>query len=196
MLGIVTPRWALRPPWRWKTRAGADVATNALGIGLIALVGGWSIARPVVDFPWVMGLLGVLVATALYVPTTLVDLEADAEVGYRTFAVVVGPRRAYRVGLLAWTVAKALAVGLSAAGTVFPHRMLPLVDAPVLVLEYVLLVGRPLTGLPVLRGLVVIAWTFLVVNADFLFAVRRAAPIAAVDHRAACGQPAAPAPWA
>jgi hypothetical protein len=48
--------------------------------------------------------------------------------------------------------------------------MLPLllVGAPVLVLEYVLLIGRPLTGLPVLRGLVVLAWTFLLVNADFV----------------------------
>lgn len=206
VLGLVTPRWALRvsaaasvvavgmatlvsgwlalttvallvgnflystPPIRLKTRAGADVATNALGVGLLALVGGWAIARPVEDFPWVMAVLGVLVATALYVPTTLVDVDADQAAGYRTVATVFGPKRAYRIGLLAWVAANALAVGLAATAVVFPERMLPLllVGAPLLIAEYVLLIGRPLTGLPVFRGLVVLAWTFLLVNADFV----------------------------
>ena len=158
------------PPVRLKTRPGADVATNALGIGLLALVGGWAIARPVHEFPPVMALLGVLVATALYVPTTLVDVDADQQAGYTTVATVLGPRRAFRIGLAAWVAANALAVALAATAVVFPSRMLPmlLVGAPVLVLEYVLLIGRPLTGLPVLRGLVVLAWTFLLVNADLV----------------------------
>lgn len=158
------------PPLRLKTRPGADVATNALGIGLLALVGGWSIARPIPEFPWVMALLGVLVAVALYVPTTLVDADADRAAGYTTVATALGPSRAYRIGLAAWVGANLLAVGLCAFEVVFPGRMLPLlaVGAAVLVLEYVLLIGRPLTGLPVLRGLVVLAWTFLLVNADFV----------------------------
>ena len=158
------------PPVRLKTRPGADVATNALGIGVLALVGGWAIARPISEFPWVMALLGLLVAVALYVPTTLVDADADEAAGYRTVSAVLGPRTAYRVGLAAWIGANALALALSAGGVVFPERMLPVlaVGTPVLVLEYVLLIGRPLTGLPVLRGLVVLAWTFLLVNVDFV----------------------------
>lgn len=206
VLGIVTPRWALRtsavasvvavavalfvsgwlalitvmllvgnyaystPPWRWKTRPGADVLTNALGIGLLAPIGGWAIDRPIQDFPLVIGLLGFLVATALYIPTTLVDADADREAGYTTVATAFGPRRAYYVGLAAWVLANSLAVTLSATGTIFPERMLPLllITTPIMVLEYVLLIGRPLTGLPVFRGLVVLAWTFLLVNIDFV----------------------------
>ena len=158
------------PPLRLKTRPGADVATNALGIGLLALVGGWAIARPVGDFPWVMALLGGLGAVALYVPTTLVDADADRAAGYTTVTTVLGARAAYRLGLVAWAAANLLAVGLCVAEVVFPGRMLPLlaVGAVVLVAEYVVLIGRPLTGLPVLRGLVVLAWTFLLVNADFV----------------------------
>jgi chlorophyll synthase len=206
VLGIVTPRWALRtsavasviaiavaalvsgwlalitvmllvgnyaystPPWRWKTRPGADVLTNALGIGVLAPVGGWAIDRPIQDFPGWIGLLGFLVATALYIPTTLVDADADREAGYTTVATSLGPRRAYRIGLVAWLLANALAVTLSATSTIFPHRMLTLllIAAPLMVLEYVLLIGRPLTGLRVFRGLVVLAWTFLLVNIDFV----------------------------
>jgi chlorophyll synthase len=158
------------PPWRWKTRPGADVLTNAVGIGVLAPIGGWAIARPVQDFPWIIALLGFLVAVALYIPTTLIDADADQSAGYRTVATALGPRRAYRLGLLAWVLANCVAVTLAATSTIFPHRMLGLllVAGPVMVLEYVLLIGRPLTGLAVFRGLVVLSWTFLIVNINFV----------------------------
>jgi chlorophyll synthase len=159
------------PPLRWKTRPGADVLLNATGIGVLSPLGGWAIARPVNGaFPWEVAVLGFLAAVALYIPTTLVDHEADRQAGYTTFATAVGPRRAYVVGLVAWVLACGLALGLAATETLFPGRMLPMlvVGVPVLVLEYVLLIGRPVTGLPVFRGLVIVSFTFLVVNADFV----------------------------
>lgn len=157
------------PPFRWKERPGADVLTNALGVGVLAPIGGWVIAKDLPGFPPEIALLGFLTVVALYIPTTLVDAEADLAAGYTTVATRFGPRRVYRVGLAAWVTANAGVIGLAATNTVFPDRLLSLhlVTGPLMVLEYVLLIGRPLTGLSVFRGLIVLSWTFLLVNADF-----------------------------
>ena len=77
--------WAYSvPPVRLKSRAGADVCVNAIGVGALPLLAGWSVVRPLASFPWVMLAQGMAVAVALYVPTTLVDHEADAAAGYQT----------------------------------------------------------------------------------------------------------------
>jgi 4-hydroxybenzoate polyprenyltransferase len=157
------------PPLRLKERPGVDVLTNAVGVGVLAPIGGWAIAKDVWGFPPEIALLGFLVVVALYIPTTLVDADADLEAGYTTFATRFTPRWAYRVGLVAWLVANAGVIVLAATNTVFPERLLSLhlVTSPLMVLEYALLIGRPLTGLVVFRGLVILSWTFLLVNADF-----------------------------
>src|SRR3954468_816232 len=94
--GLLIGAWAYSvPPLRLKTRPGADVVSNGLGVGVLPLLGGWCIVRSPADFPWVMLVVGLLVATALYVPTTLVDYDADHEVGYTTIATTWGPRRTY-----------------------------------------------------------------------------------------------------
>lgn len=134
------------PPVRWKQRAGADVALNAVAVGALCPLAGWLAAGRggVAGFPWPVALLATLVAAALYVPTTLVDHDADAAAGYRTLAVRLGPRRAYRVGLAAWVGAAALAALLAGTGTVLPHRMLgaELVLGPTLTAAYHLLLRR------------------------------------------------------
>jgi 4-hydroxybenzoate polyprenyltransferase len=169
-LALLVGAWVYSvPPMRLKTRPGADVISNGLGIGLLPLLGGWCIVRSPVHFPWVMLLLGVLVATALYVPTTLVDYDADREAGYRTIAIALGPRRTYLLGASCWVAANALSVVLAAAGHVLPHRMLGIlaVGAPMLLVEYAVLIGRPGRGVAVFNGLIVLSWTFLFVNASF-----------------------------
>jgi chlorophyll synthase len=116
-----------------------------------------------------MLLQGVLVAAALYVPTTLVDHDADAHAGFRTIATRLGPRRASAIGLTCWSAANVGAVVSSATNTVMPRSLLPFVAvaAPILVIEYAALVAWPRTGLPVVRGLVVTSLTFFAVNAVF-----------------------------
>ena len=47
-----------------------------------------------------------------------------------------------------------------------PHAVGLLVVAPLLIGEYVAFIGRPLTGLPVLRGLVIVTVTFMLSNVD------------------------------
>ncbi|GAA0220292.1 hypothetical protein GCM10009527_015660 [Actinomadura nitritigenes] len=164
-LGFLVLGWLYSvPPIRLKDRPGFDVATNAAGVGGFALVAGWTVVRPIEGFPWVMAAEGVLVATALYVPTTVTDYRADLASGYRTIAVRLGPRGAYRIGLAAWTASCALAVTLAATGHVFPHRTLwtQAVSAPVLVRVYHRFLGRAREPEEVLHGIIVTSWVFLV----------------------------------
>lgn len=84
MLGL---GWAYSaPPLRWKTRPGIDVAVNAVAVGMLGPLAGWTAVHGIIGFPWLMAGQGALVGVALYVPTTLADLGADVRSGYRTAA--------------------------------------------------------------------------------------------------------------
>ena len=133
------------PPLRLKTRPGWDVAVNALVVGLVAPAAGWAITRAPWEFPWQIGLIGVLFAAALYVPTTVTDLSADTGAGDTTFAVRFGPRLAHRLGVALWAAALVLSVLCAAADAVVPRSTLvpQLVVAPVLLLAYAALTRRP-----------------------------------------------------
>jgi chlorophyll synthase len=148
------------PPVRLKTRAGLDVAVNALALGAFGPLAGWAAVNPdLSDFPWLMGLQGTLAAVGLYLPTTLADLEADRAAGYQTIAVRFGTRTTYRIGYGAWIAAAALSVVLAATGTIIPRSMLALevVMVPVLVAAYRRLIGPGQT----FRGVIVLASLFL-----------------------------------
>ncbi|KAB2341770.1 UbiA prenyltransferase family protein [Actinomadura rudentiformis] len=164
-LGFLVLGWlySVRPP-RLKDRPGFDVATNAVAVGGFAVLAGWTVVRPLGGFPWVMVVEGVLVATALYIPTTITDYKADLASGYTTIAVRLGPRAAYRIGLGAWTVACAVAAVLAATGHVFPERMfwVQAVSAPILVGLYHRYLGTAREPGEVLHGIVVVSWVFLV----------------------------------
>ncbi|TDW61126.1 UbiA prenyltransferase family protein [Kribbella pratensis] len=148
------------PPVRLKTRAGFDVAVNALALGAFGPLAGWAAINPdLSSFPWLMGLQGTLAAIGLYLPTTLADLEADRAAGYHTIAVRFGARTTYRIGYAAWIAAAALSVVLAATGTIIPRSMLPLelVMVPVLVAAYRKLIGPGQS----FKGIIVLASLFL-----------------------------------
>ncbi|SDU87099.1 UbiA family prenyltransferase [Jiangella alkaliphila] len=159
--------WAYSaPPLRLKARPGFDVAVNALAIGAAGQLAGWSLLRPLAEFPWPMAVLGTLVGAALYVPTTLADLEADRISGYTTVAVRLGPRRAYLLGLALWLAAGTLSLVMSAADVVIPRSMLPMeiVLVPSLVVAYRHLVRAERS----FRGIVAVAVLFLVPSLTFV----------------------------
>lgn len=162
--------WAYSaPPVRLKTRPGADVLVNALGVGGLAAFAGWAIARPLAEAPWPFLPQGLLVAAAVYVPTTLVDHDADRAMGYETFATKLGPKRAYRVGLACWVLSCVGAIALSALDLVIPRAMLPilLIFSPLLVAEYHLFIGRAETPREMVKGVILCSLTFLAVNLVF-----------------------------
>lgn len=170
VLGCLGLAWAYSvPPVRLKTRPGADVAVNAIGVGGLAGVAGWVITEPFATAPFWLLPQGLLVATAIYVPTTLVDHEADRRIGYLTLATHLGPRRAYYVGFVAWALANAGALLLSWRDLIIPHRMLPLllIFNPLMVWQYHQFIGRARTPQDVVWGIVLCSLTFFAVNLVF-----------------------------
>jgi 4-hydroxybenzoate polyprenyltransferase len=146
VVGVLVLGWAYSaPPLRLKARPGADVAVNAVVVGVVAPLAGWSITRPPWHFPWLLGLLGLLFAAAFYLPTTVVDLSADRGTGDTTFAVRYGARFAHRIGVAVWAAALLIALICSYLDVVVPRTTLPyqLAMAPVLLGAYALLVRRP-----------------------------------------------------
>ncbi|GIM92235.1 UbiA prenyltransferase family protein [Paractinoplanes toevensis] len=144
--GVLLLGWAYSvPPLRLKARPGWDVAVNALVVGLVSPAAGWSITRDPWQFPWQFGLIGVLFAAALYVPTTVTDLTADTIAADTTFAVRFGARLAYRLGLVLWGAALVFSLLCAAVDVLVPRSTLipQLVMAPVLFGAYAVLTRRP-----------------------------------------------------
>lgn len=169
-LAALALAWAYSaPPLRLKTRPGADVLVNAIGVGGLAGLAGWAIARPVAESPWPFLPQALLVAAAVYVPTTLVDHDADRASGYSTFATKLGPRRAYLVGFACWTLSCAGAIALAAAEIVIPRVMLPIlvIFCPLLVFEYHAFIGKAETPRAMVKGILLCSFTFLAVNLVF-----------------------------
>lgn len=140
--------WAYSaPPLRLKARAGADVVANAFALGVLGPLGGWVAVTGTVDgFPWPISALGFMAVAALYLPTTMVDHDADGRVGIRTTAVALGRRATFELGFALWLGSAVLAFGLAATGVVIDRSLLPLhlVLMPVLLVLYrALLRDRP-----------------------------------------------------
>ncbi|WP_250004261.1 UbiA family prenyltransferase [Actinoplanes sp. M2I2] len=167
--GVLLLGWAYSaPPLRLKTRPGWDVAVNALVVGVVSPAAGWSITRAPWDFPWQFGLIGLLFAAALYVPTTVTDLPADEGAGDRTFAVRFGARAAYVAGLTLWAAALVVSVACAAADVVVPRSTLTgqLVTIPVLLAAYAILTRRP-----TIPRLAVLSLFFAIPTAGYALAV-------------------------
>lgn len=168
--GCVALAWMYSvPPIRLKTVPGADVAVNVFGAGVLAGLAGWSLAAPLADAPYVFIPQALLVGVAIYVPTALVDYDADLAVGYTTIATRLGRRAAFRLGWWCWVAGNLGALLLASQEWIIPLRMLPilLVFAPVLLGEYWILIGRAEGPTEMLRGITVCSLTFLAVNAVF-----------------------------
>jgi chlorophyll synthase len=157
------------PPIRLKTVPGADVALNVVAAGVLAGLAGWSLAAPLSQAPYPFIPQALLVGAAIYIPTALVDYDADLEVGYTTIATKLGRRRAFLLGWTFWVLANIGAVLLSYEGWFIPRRMLPilLVFTPILLIQYWILIGRARAPEEMLRGITVCSATFLAVNGVF-----------------------------
>jgi len=155
--------WAYSaPPLRWKTKPGLDLMVNAVGVGSLTLFAGWSIARPLGDFPFVTLPAGLLTGVGVYVPTLLMDLLPDRASGYTTLGARLGPERTYRIGWWAWVAANLDLIVLAATGQVLSRTALPIlaVFVPVLLYEYHAGIGRARDQVELMRGIVICSVTF------------------------------------
>ena len=161
--------WAYSaPPLRLKSRPGADVAVNALVVGVLAPAAGWTLHRPAGDFPPAMVVLGVTLAAALYLPTTVLDVDADRAAGYRTTAVRWRPERCYWAGLALWTAATAVWLAVCELGVLVERGdwTLQWLAAPAVVGAYAIMARTP-----TIPRLAVVAAVFALPAGDFLLAV-------------------------
>jgi lycopene elongase/hydratase (dihydrobisanhydrobacterioruberin-forming) len=126
------------PPVRLKARPGFDVAVNAIAVGVLGPVAGWSLYRPVTDYPPAMAVFGLLLAAALYLPTTVIDRIADRDAGDVTSGVRWSARDCFRAGVGLWTAATVLWLIFYPYGLLFQ-----LAAAPLVIGAYVALVRRP-----------------------------------------------------
>lgn len=168
--GCVALAWMYSaPPFRFKTVPGADIAANVIGAGVFAGLAGWSLAAPLADAPYIFLPQALLTGVAIYVPTALVDHDADRAAGYTTIATKLGRRAAFRLGWWCWVLANAGSLLLAWNGWFIPRAMLPflLFFVPLLLAEYRLLIGRAETPNAMLRGITICSATFLAVNAIF-----------------------------
>jgi len=148
------------PPVRLKVRPGFDVAINAVGDGGLTILGGWTSARSIGGFPWVIFVVGCLAAAGWYLPTTILDYESDLDAGYTTTAIRLGPRVTYRIGLGFWTAAGVACFALAATGVILPrHAMWPLaVSVPGLIWLYYWALGRAYEQPALQRGMTVMSY--------------------------------------
>jgi 4-hydroxybenzoate polyprenyltransferase len=158
--------WAYSaPPLRWKTKPGLDIMVNAVGVGSLTLFAGWSLERPLADFPFVVLPSSLLLGVGVYVPTLLMDLLPDRDSGYTTLGARLGPQATYRIGWWAWVAANLYLIGLAATQHVLTRTALPvlLVLVPVLLYQYHACIGRARDQVELMRGIVVCSVTFFAV---------------------------------
>lgn len=167
-LVLVLGRLYSVPPVRLKARAGADVTVNAVVVGVLAPVAGWSLHRTVAEYPVVLALLGLLLAAALYVPTTVLDHDADVVAGDATAAVRWQPELCYWLGLTLWTSATGIWLVCCHLDLLVERASwtLQTVAAPLTVVVYAVATRKP--SIP---RLALVAVAFGVPAADFLLAI-------------------------
>ena len=155
------------PPVRLKGRPGADVAVNALVIGVFAPMAGWSLHRPAGAYPPIMALLGLLLVAALYLPTTVLDRSADRVAGDTTAAVRWRPESCYRAGLALWVGATVLWLATCYLGVLVQRESwwFQTVTAPALVAIYAIMAHRP-----TIPRMAVVAIAFGIPATEFLIA--------------------------
>jgi lycopene elongase/hydratase (dihydrobisanhydrobacterioruberin-forming) len=158
--------WAYSaPPLRWKSKPGLDLMVNAVGVGSLTLLAGWSLERPLGDFPFVVLPASLLLGVGVYVPTLLLDLLPDRDSGYTTLGARLGPQMTYRIGWWAWVAANLYMIWLAATEHVLTRTALPilLVLVPVLLYQYRACIGRARDQVELMRGIVVCSVTFFAV---------------------------------
>ncbi len=127
------------PPVRLKGRAGLDLLTNMVGFGVLCSLAGFSLERPLTEYPWLWLVPMVLGTGALYVPTTVVDIISDGRNGIQTIAVRLGIPRSIVLTMALLLLANAAILALGLGGYLYEPWVVYRVW-PISVLELVPLV--------------------------------------------------------
>ncbi len=88
------------PTTRLKSMGGMDLLVNMVGFGVICPLAGWSLARPILEFPILYLIPVSFVIGGLYIPTVIRDYEADKAMGIRSLAVIYGKKNTMLLGMV------------------------------------------------------------------------------------------------
>lgn len=86
------------PYVKLKSRGGWDLLVNMVGIGVVLPLAGWSVARPVQEFPFLYLPSVAFGIGALYILSTLADRRIDRASGVNSVVVRFGKQAAIRLG--------------------------------------------------------------------------------------------------
>lgn len=87
------------PPLQFKSRPGLDLLVNTVGYGWLAFFIGWTADTPVSQEMFILSLPYFIFMAAVYINTTLVDIEGDLRSGLSTTGVYLGKNKASLISL-------------------------------------------------------------------------------------------------
>lgn len=114
-------------PWRWKDRPYLALVANGVAHGLLVFQAGRAVAGSDVSSAFLSSLPYGCGVCAVYLLTTIPDLEGDRQSGKRTLAVTRGPLRTARWAL-GWSLA-ALLLAVYAVDVLFVLASFPALPA-------------------------------------------------------------------
>jgi 4-hydroxybenzoate polyprenyltransferase len=101
-------------PFRLKRRPVLDIASNAIGSGIVNTLAGWSAGNASLD-GWIVLLPYTLAVASVHMVTALADMDGDRDSGLMTSGVVLGRRKGMILAIL-------LMAGASAASVLVGNR--------------------------------------------------------------------------
>lgn len=113
------------PPFRLKEKPGLDFLTNAIGAGVICTLAGWTLIKPINEFPVLWGIISFFGVGAIYMPTTIIDYEPDISENVTTIAVRFGKKNAYYMGMACITIATSLVILMCILDYILDMKLLP-----------------------------------------------------------------------
>jgi 4-hydroxybenzoate polyprenyltransferase len=93
-----------------KEKPGLDFLTNTLGSGVVCSIAGWTLARPILEYPVFWGVLSIFGVGGIFIPTTMIDYDSDLKNGVITIATSLGKIKALYIGMICVIVANIMII--------------------------------------------------------------------------------------
>ncbi|MEM4728733.1 MAG: UbiA family prenyltransferase [Thermoplasmata archaeon] len=159
------------PRVKLKSRGGWDLLVNMVGIGVVLPLAGWSVARPVQEFP-VLYLPSIFLGIgALYILTTLADYKTDKASGVCSVVVRLGKGAAVGLGLAFLVLDTISLLLIGYFNYLVPWSIMRLLWPPLVaqwVIYYFLIIRGGATYKNVIRTILLLAGIYIVDTGIFL----------------------------
>ena len=159
------------PHVKLKGRGGWDLVINMFGIGVILPLAGWSVARPVQEFPFLYLPAIAFGIGALYLLSTLADYKIDRATGVGSVVVRLGKKTAIRLGLAFLVVDTLCLVFLGYFNYLFTWNIMSLLWPPLVfgwLVYYHYIIRNKATYPNIIKAIIVLAGIYIGDTGTFL----------------------------